>query len=90
MIFLRYDVPKILVVVIASLVLIRVLRALTGKIVALHIRKVPPGFRAQQVRTLATVVRTADRQGGREFFRQVTVTATDIVGKKHEVSSAWR
>jgi small conductance mechanosensitive channel len=41
--------------VIASLVLIRVLKALTGKIVALHIRKVPPGFRAQQVRTLATV-----------------------------------
>jgi small conductance mechanosensitive channel len=41
--------------VIASLVLIRVLRVLTGKIVALHIRKVPPGFRAQQVRTLATV-----------------------------------
>jgi small conductance mechanosensitive channel len=55
MIFLRHDVPKILVVVIASLVLIRVLKALTGKIVALHIRKVPPGFRAQQVRTLATV-----------------------------------
>ena len=55
MVFLRHDVPKILVVVVASLVLIRVLRALTGKIVALHIRKVPPGFRAQQVRTLATV-----------------------------------
>jgi small conductance mechanosensitive channel len=55
MIFLRHAVPKILVVVIASLVLIRVLRVLTGKIVALHIRKVPPGFRAQQVRTLATV-----------------------------------
>src|SRR5207302_4421001 len=55
MVFLRHDVPKILVVVIVSLVLIRVLRALTAKIVALHIRKVPPGFRAQQVRTLATV-----------------------------------
>ena len=53
--FLRHDVPKILVVVIVSLVLIRVLRALTAKIVTLHIRKVPPGFRAQQVRTLATV-----------------------------------
>src|SRR5256714_12970639 len=55
MVFLRHDVPKILVVVIVSLVLIRVLRALTAKIVTLHIRKVPPGFRAQQVRTLATV-----------------------------------
>jgi small-conductance mechanosensitive channel len=55
MIFLRHDVPKILIVVIASLVLIRLLRALTRKIVALHIRKGPPGFRAQQVRTLATV-----------------------------------
>ena len=55
MVFLRHDVPKILVVVMASLVLIRVLKALTGKIVALHIRKVPPGFRTQQVRTLATV-----------------------------------
>jgi small-conductance mechanosensitive channel len=55
MIFLRHDVPKILVVVIASLVLIRVLKTLTSKIVTLHIRRVPPGFRAQQVRTLATV-----------------------------------
>ena len=55
MVFLRHDVPKILVVVIVSLVLIRVLRALTAKIVTLHIRKVPPGFRSQQVRTLATV-----------------------------------
>src|SRR5438876_7012741 len=55
MVFLRHDVSKILLVVMASLVLIRVLKALTGKIVALHIRKVPPGFRAQQVRTLATV-----------------------------------
>ena len=55
MTFLRHDVPKILVVVIASLVLIRLLRAVTGKIVALHIRKAPPGFRAQQVRTLAAV-----------------------------------
>ena len=55
MIFLRHAVPKILVVVIVSLVLIRVLRILTNKIVTLHIRRVPPGFRAQQVRTLATV-----------------------------------
>jgi len=55
MVFLRHDVPKILVIVVASLVLIRILRALAGKTVALHIRKVPPGFRSQQVRTLATV-----------------------------------
>jgi moderate conductance mechanosensitive channel len=53
--FLRHDAPKILVVAIASLLLIRILKTLTAKIVALHIRKVPPGFRAQQVRTLATV-----------------------------------
>jgi small conductance mechanosensitive channel len=55
MTFLRHDVPKILVVVIAWLILIRILKALSGKIVALHIRKAPPGFRAQQIRTLATV-----------------------------------
>ena len=53
--FLRHGAPKILVVAIASLVLIRILKTLTSKLVALHIRKVPPGFRAQQVRTLATV-----------------------------------
>jgi len=56
MIFIRHDVPKILMIVVVSLVLIRILRALTGKTVALHIRKVPSGFRAQQVRTLATVI----------------------------------
>ena len=53
--FLRHGAPKILVVAVASLVLIRILKTLTRKLVALHIRKVPPGFRAQQVRTLATV-----------------------------------
>jgi small conductance mechanosensitive channel len=54
--FLRHDVPKIILVAIVALVVIRVLRLVTAKIAALQIRKLPPGMREQQVRTLASVI----------------------------------
>ncbi len=54
--FLRHDAPKIVLVVLAAYVLTRILRAIAGKTADLHIRKLPPGVRVQQVRTVASVV----------------------------------
>ena len=54
--FLRHDVPKIVLVVLAAYVLTRILRAIARKTADLHIRKLPPGVRVQQVRTVASVV----------------------------------
>jgi moderate conductance mechanosensitive channel len=53
--FLRHDAPKILLIVIGAFVLIRILRAVTGRITSLESRRLP-GLRAQQVRTLASVL----------------------------------
>ena len=54
--FLRHDVPKIVLVTVVSFVLIRLLRLITSKVAALQARKLPSGLRAQQVRTLASVI----------------------------------
>lgn len=54
--FLRRDAPKIVLVVVASFVVIRILRLITGKVTALQTRKLPSGLRAQQIRTLASVI----------------------------------
>jgi small-conductance mechanosensitive channel len=54
--FLRHDVPKIVVVVVGAYILIRVLRAIANKSTDLQIRKLPPGVRVQQVRTVAGVL----------------------------------
>jgi small-conductance mechanosensitive channel len=54
--FLRHDAPKIVLVVIAALVLIRLVRFVTRKVAALQTRKLPTGLRAQQIRTLASVM----------------------------------
>jgi small conductance mechanosensitive channel len=54
--FLRHEVPKILLVVVGAYILIRVLRAIANKSTDLQIRKLPPGVRVQQVRTVAGVL----------------------------------
>lgn len=54
--FLRHDVPKIVLVLALAFVLIRVLRLITNKFAALQSRKLPSGIRAQQIRTLASVI----------------------------------
>lgn len=54
--FLRHDVPKIVAVIVVSFVLIRLLRLIAGKITSLQTRKLPPGIRVQQIRTLASVI----------------------------------
>jgi small-conductance mechanosensitive channel len=54
--FLRHDAPKIVLVLVGSYVLIKILRAVARKSADLHVRKLPSGVRAQQVRTVASVV----------------------------------
>jgi len=54
--FLRHDVPKIVLVTVASFVVIRLLKLITGQVASLQTRKLPSGLRAQQVRTLASVI----------------------------------
>jgi moderate conductance mechanosensitive channel len=55
-IFLRHDAPKLVLVIVSSLVLIRLLRLVTRKVAALQTQKFPSGMRSQQVRTLASVI----------------------------------
>ena len=54
--FLRHDVPKILLVVLAAVVLIRIVRAVTRGMSAVRARGLAKGIQAQQVRTLASVI----------------------------------
>jgi small-conductance mechanosensitive channel len=56
MIFLRHDVPKIVLVLVGAFVLIRLVRAITGKLLSLEGRKLPPGLRVRQFQTLASVL----------------------------------
>jgi small conductance mechanosensitive channel len=54
--FLRHDAPKIVFVLAVAYVLTRLIRAVARKTAELHIRKLPPGVRVQQVRTVAAVI----------------------------------
>jgi moderate conductance mechanosensitive channel len=54
--FLRHDVPKIILVIVVAFVLARLLRLITAKVASLQAEKLPSGTRAQQVRTLASVI----------------------------------
>ena len=48
MTFLRHDLPKVIFIIVASFVLIRLLRLFTGRLSTLQV-KMPQGIRAQQV-----------------------------------------
>lgn len=54
--FLREDAPKIILVLLLAFLLVRLLRAIVSKMALLQGRRLPPGVRAQQVRTLASVI----------------------------------
>src|SRR5215471_15845675 len=54
--FLRHDAPKILLVLIGAYILTKILRAIARKSADIHLRKLPPGVRVQQVRTVASVL----------------------------------
>jgi len=55
MLFLRHDLPKLVVVILGAILLTRLLRVVIRKIAGLEERKLP-GLRAQQIRTLASVI----------------------------------
>ena len=54
--FLRRDAPKLVFVIVAAIVLVRLLRWLTRGIERLRTERFPSGLRSQQVQTLADVV----------------------------------
>ena len=54
--FLHHSLPKLVVIVAGAFVLMRAWRAIVRRIAALQERKLPPGLRAQQVRTVASVI----------------------------------
>jgi moderate conductance mechanosensitive channel len=54
--FLRHDLPRIVVLIVVSFLVIRILRAVTGRIAALRARRLPSGIRVQQIQTLASVI----------------------------------
>lgn len=56
LVFVRHDLPKIVLFILISIVLIRVLRLVTRKIASLHSHHIAAGLRTQQVRTLAGVI----------------------------------
>jgi small conductance mechanosensitive channel len=56
MTFLHHDMPKLVLVIVGAFVLVRLLRAVTRKVAGLQEKKLPPGMRAEQVRTLAGVI----------------------------------
>jgi len=54
--FLRHDVPKIVLVIVVAFVLTRILHLVTKGVASLQAGKLSSGIRAQQVRTLASVI----------------------------------
>ena len=56
MTFLHHDLPKLVLVLVGAVVLIRLLRALTRRIAGLQQKRLPSGIRTGQVRTLAGVI----------------------------------
>ena len=54
--FLRHDAPKIVFILLGAFLLIKVLRRFARKSAELHVRKLPPGIRVQQFRTVTSVL----------------------------------
>lgn len=72
--FLHQDTPKILFVILMAFVVIRIFRAIVGKMASLQEKRLPSGIRAQQVRTLAAVINSVG------VFVVVFVSALMILG----------
>src|SRR5437868_7268480 len=54
--FLRHEMPKIVLVILVAFILTKIIRAISRKSAELQVRKLPPGVRVQQVRTVAGVI----------------------------------
>jgi small-conductance mechanosensitive channel len=72
--FLHQDAPKILFLILMAFVVIRIFRAIVGKMASLQEKRLPSGIRAQQVRTLAAVINSVG------LFLVVFVSALMILG----------
>jgi len=73
MTFVRHDLPKLLMVVIGSVLLLRLLRRLTDGITRLQVKRLPSGLRSQQLKTLAGVINSV------ATFVVVFVAATSVL-----------
>ncbi len=56
MAFVRNSVPKVILISVGAFVFIRVVRLLTRRLASLQAKRLPSGLRAQQIRTLASVI----------------------------------
>jgi small conductance mechanosensitive channel len=56
MTFFRHDLPKIIFIICVSFVLIRVLRIFTARLATVQARRLPPGLRTPQVKTVVGVI----------------------------------
>ena len=54
--FLRHDAPKIIFILLGAFLLVKLLRRFARKSAELHVRKLPPGIRVQQFRTVTSVL----------------------------------
>ena len=54
--FLRVKMPKTVVVIVASIIVLRIFRGITRRMASLRARRLPSGFRAQQIQTISTVL----------------------------------
>ncbi len=54
--FVRDSAPKLILIAIGAIILIRLVRVATRRLAALQEKKIPSGLRAQQIRTLASVI----------------------------------
>ena len=54
--FVRTSVPKLILILAGAFVLIHLVRMMTHRIASLHEKRLPSGLRAQQIRTLASVM----------------------------------
>jgi small conductance mechanosensitive channel len=54
--FLRHDAPKLVLIAVGAFVLVWMLRLVTRRMAKIQAKKLLPGLRGQQVRTLASVI----------------------------------
>jgi moderate conductance mechanosensitive channel len=54
--FLRVKMPKIVVVIVASIIVLRIFHSITHQMASIRTRRLPSGFRAQQIQTISTVL----------------------------------
>jgi small conductance mechanosensitive channel len=54
--FARNALPKLVFIVVIAIILIRLLRIITRRIIGFQVKKLPSGLRTQQFRTLASVI----------------------------------